>query len=148
MEAEFFKSEIEKYNTKCIDSKISVNFCYNELMYKFEKYLNQRNKIELIKRLNFKDLFKVKVILNKANVNSKQEELISAQSDFKKTQKDLFDFLDKTKDPYFFILQPFYKFGSGINYTPITYKKDNCSGINNIDIACDYANYKIKTRIN
>ena len=49
--------------------------------------------------------------------------------------------------PYFFILNPIYKFGAGIDYNShikkgYGYIKETCTGINNIDIACDYALYK------
>ena len=137
----FFRNEISIYEQECLKSNVSVNFCYNSLMYKFQKYADEKNKIKLIERLDFADKNKVKVLLNKASFSSKKEELELAIKNFTLIKYDLFEWLDKTKNPYFFILHPFYKFGAGINYRPIPYKKDNMSGIQNTDIACDYANY-------
>lgn len=137
----FFVNEINKYEQKCLNSEVSINFCYNSLMYKFQKYAHEKNKIKLIERLDFSDKNRVKVLLNKASFSSKEEELKLAIKNFTLIKHDLFEWLDKTKSPYFFILHPFFKFGSGISYMPIPYKKDNMSGIQNIDIACDYANY-------
>lgn len=143
---DFFKIEIEKYNIKCIESNVSIDFCYNSLMYLFEKYYNANATIKLLNKLDFKDAFKVKILLNKANFNSKEEEIRLANENLNKIRKELFDFLDTTKDPYFFILQPFYKFGSGINYNPIPYKKDVSSGLINLELATDYANYLINKK--
>jgi len=137
----FFRNEIIKYEKECLKSGVSINFIYNSLMYKFQKYADEKNKIKLIERLDFSDKNRVKVLLNKASFSSKKEELELAIKNFALIKYDLFEWLDKTKNPYFFILHPFYKFGAGINYRPIHYKKDNMSGIQNTDIACDYANY-------
>ena len=143
----FFNNEMKKYENKCNESNISIHYCYNSLMYKFQQYKNYKNKINLITRLDFKDKNKIKVLLNKANLQSKDAELRYAKECFDEIKNDLFSFLDKTKDPYFFILYPFYKFGSGINYTPIPYLKDNMSGVQNTEIASDYAMYKINCAI-
>ncbi|SHN18686.1 hypothetical protein [Flavobacterium xinjiangense] len=137
----FFSNEINIYEQECLKSNVSVYFCYNSLMYKFQKYADEKNKIKLIERLDFTDKNRVKVLLNKASFSSKKEELKLATENFALIKHDLFEWLDKTKNPYFFILHPFFKFGSGINYIPIPYKKDNMSGVQNTDIACDYANY-------
>jgi hypothetical protein len=138
----FFEKAISNYEKKCNESGVSIDFCYNSLMYKFQKYAHGKNKIKLIERLDFTDKNRVKVLLNKSLFSSKEEEIKEAIKNFNIIKSDLFDWLNKTKDPYFFILKPFYKFGVGINHESIPYKKDNMSGIQNLEIAFDYANYK------
>lgn len=137
-----FKYIMSNYEQKCNESGIRFNYCYNTLMYNLQRYKHEKNKISLIERMDFSDKNSVKILLNKAYFSSKDEELRIAKENFLLLKTELFNFLDNTKDPYFFILHPFYKFGSGILYKDIPYQKDNMSGIQNIDIACDYAIYK------
>lgn len=134
-----FRNIMDNYEKKCNESGISINFCYTSLMYMFETYGHAKNLIKVIERLDFSDEFKVKMLLNKASFSSKSEELRLAKKNFLELKKKLFLFLESTKDPYFFILHPFYKFGSGIAYKNVPYIKDNASGVQNLNIACDYA---------
>jgi hypothetical protein len=41
-----FRNIIDDYEKKCNESNISINFCYNSLMYKFQKYLDSKNLIK------------------------------------------------------------------------------------------------------
>jgi hypothetical protein len=96
--------------------------------------------------LNFKnesDLKSLKRIVNRGYFESKEQEIIKAKEKFNSIKIDLFHFLDLTKEPYFFILHPFYKYGSGINYKSFGYIKDSSSGLDNINIAVDYSLYKL-----
>ena len=141
-----FKLIMDNYNNKCNDSDISINFCYNSLMYKFQKYSDSKNLIQIVKGLDFEnenDLRALKRIVNRAWFQDKEQEIIEAKEKFNNIKLDLFSFLDSTKEPYFFILHPFYKFGQGINYKGYGYVKDNCSGLENINIATDYSFYKL-----
>ena len=141
-----FKAIMENYNNKCNDSNISINMCYNSLMYKFQKYSDLKNLIQIIKELDFEnedDFRALKRIVNRAWFKDKEHEIIEAKEKFNIIKIDLFSFLDSTKEPYFFILHPFYKFGQGINYKNCSYIKDNSSGLQNIDIAIDYSFYKL-----
>ena len=139
-----FRIIMDNYEKKCVESGVSFYFCYTSLMYMFETYGHSKNIIKIIERLDFSDEHRVKVLLNKASFGSKDEELSLAKKNFSNLKKKLFLFLDNTKEPYFFILHPFYKYGSGIAYKKVPYIKDNASGIQNIDIACDYFKYKLE----
>ena len=68
----FFNNEMKKYENKCNESNISIHYCYNYLMYKFQQYKNYKNKINLITRLDFKDKNKIKVY-KKNTINSLNE---------------------------------------------------------------------------
>lgn len=139
----FFKAQQELYETECNKQGFNSNSVATWLFYLLQKYGHERNKIELIKRLDFSDKNKVKVLLNKAFFSTKEDELNLAIDTFEALKKEFFGFLDSTSNPYFFILQPFYKFGVGVSYRKVSYKADNMSGTQNIDIAGDYALYKI-----
>jgi len=139
----FFKKQQDLYEAECIKQGFNSNTVATWLFYLLQKYGHERNKIELIKRLDFSDKNKVKVLLNKAFFSTKEDELNLAIDTFETLKKEFFEFLDNTSNPYFFILQPFYKFGAGVSYRKVPYKADNMSGSQNIDIAGDYAIYKI-----
>ncbi len=138
-----FKIIMDDYNKKCEESGVSIYYCYNTLMYMFEMYGHAKNLIKLVERLDFSDEHRVKVLLNKASFSSKEEELKLAKKNFLIIMKKLFGFLETTNEPYFFILSPFFKYGSGIAYRNIPYLKDNASGTQNIHIAYDYAMFTL-----
>lgn len=139
----FFKKQQDLYEAECIKQGFNSNTVYTWLFYLLQKYGHERNKIELIKRLDFSDKNKVKVLLNKAFFSTKEDELNLAIDTFEALKKEFFEFLDSTSNPYFFILHPFYKFGAGVSYRNVPYKADNMSGSQNIEIAGDYAMYKL-----
>ena len=144
-------------NTYFLLEEKSKDFC-NQNNVDFYEYLSifkrllksyslDKIKIKAIEGLNFNDYIKARTILNKSTISSKEYELSVINTQFNKSRIDLFEWLDNTHDPYFFILNPIYKFGAGIDYNShikkgYGYIKETCTGINNIDIACDYALYK------
>lgn len=112
-------------------------------------HISNKNNIYKVKSLDFNDKIKARAILNKSQFSSKESEIKLAINLFKQSRENLFNWLDKTKDPYFFILNPIYVYGSGIDYKSHLsnvhgYIKNPFTGIQNLDIACEYANYKIQ----
>lgn len=140
---QFYKDQERIYEEECLKSNVSLNICYNYLMYAIQKYSHLKNKIQLIERLDFNDGLRVKMLLNKADAQSKTIETAIAVDEFTQAKVLLFSWLDKTSNPYFFILQPFFKAGAGIAYGGYGYVQDKMSGIKNLHIAEDYANYKL-----
>ena len=72
----------------------------------------------------------------------------SAVETFELSKQKMFSWLDKTKTPYFFILNPIFNYGAGIDYNSyfskrFGYKKEKSTGIQNVDIASDYAIYTL-----
>jgi hypothetical protein len=111
-------------------------------------YIKYKKNIEVVENLNFRDKISVKAVLNKAVFGNKQAEIDLAKEKFEKHKKLMFDWLDKTKSPYFFILNPVYEYGAGISYFSwftdrFGYIKVEHTGSQNIDIAFDYMKYKL-----
>ena len=108
------------------------------LLNKFNSLLSKKNTIE---KLDFKNKLDVRAILNKRNISSKEIELLEAQKKVEKYEKKLFNWLDKTKTPYFFILNPYFLYGYFTDC--YRYNKAFYTGIQNLETAEKYANYKI-----
>jgi hypothetical protein len=111
-----------------------------------KNYIKNKTHIEVVKNCDFNDKISTRAILNKANFSSKENEINVAKEDFKRSRDKMFSWLDKTKTPYFFILNPIFNYGAGIDYNSwfskkYGYKKDKSTGIQNLDIASDYAIY-------
>ena len=111
-------------------------------------YIKNKNHIEVVKNCDFNDKISTRAILNKANFLSKEYEISLAIEIFEISKQKMFSWLDKTKNPYFFILNPIFKYGAGIDYNSYfskryDYKKEKLTGIQNLDIACDYAIYTL-----
>lgn len=111
-------------------------------------YIKNKNHIEVVKNCDFSDKISTRAILNKSVLLSKENEINLAVKNFELSKQKMFNWLDKTETPYFFILYPIFEYGAGIDYNSwfcqrYGYKKDCFTGIENLDIACDYANYKI-----
>lgn len=108
------------------------------LLNKFNSLLSKKNTIE---KLDFKNKLDVRAILNKRDISSKEIELLEAQKKVEKYEKKLFNWLDKTKTPYFFILNPYFLYGYFTDC--YRYNKVFYTGIQNLETAEKYANYKI-----
>lgn len=129
----------------------NVNF-YNylgEFKILLKNYIVNKNTIETINNLNWVDPIKVRAVLNTKDFGSKEHETKKHINLFEKSKECLFKWLDNTKDPYFFILNPIYNYGAGSDYNSYFskrhgYKKVDFTGIQNLDIAIDYALYKLK----
>ena len=67
--------------------------------------------------------------------------MLEAQKKVEKYEKKLFNWLDKTKTPYFFILNPYFLYGYFTDC--YRYNKAFYTGIQNLETAEKYANYKI-----
>lgn len=111
-------------------------------------YIDYKNKIQIVKNCDFENKILTKAILNKANFALKENELELAIQNFNFAKNKLYAWLDKTKTPYFFILNPIYKYGAGIDYNSyfikrFGYVKYKHTGTQNLDIAFDYAIYKL-----
>ena len=111
-----------------------------------KNYIKNKTHIEVVKNCDFNNKISTRAILNKKNFSSKENEINLAKEDFKHSRDKMFSWLDKTKTPYFFILNPIFNYGAGIDYNSwfskkYGYKKDKSTGIQNLDIASDYAIY-------
>ena len=111
-------------------------------------YIKNKNHIEVVKKCDFNDIISTRAILNKANFSSKDNEISLAIKKFELSKQKMFSWLDKTKTPYFFILNPIFNYGAGIDYNSyfskrFGYKKEKSTGIQNVDIASDYAIYTL-----
>ena len=139
-------------NTKkmCLENDVEFyNYLGSFIRFKLFNYIKSKALIETIKHLDFSDTIGTRAILNKRHFSSKQRELELAKNDFYKNQKQVFDWLDETKDAYFFILNPVFEYGAGISYESwvdkrFGYVKVAHTGIQNLDIAIDYFKYKSK----
>ena len=107
IEPTWFKIE-ENTKKKCIENSVEYyNYLGCFIRYQLFNYIKKKALIETIKHLDFSDIIGIRAILNKRHFSSKERELELAKNDFYKNQKQVFDWLDtKTKDPYFFILNP------------------------------------------
>ena len=116
-------------------------------------YIKNKNHIEVVKKCGFNDIISTRAILNKANFSSKENEISLAIKAFELSKSKMFNWLDETKTPFFFILNPIFDYGAGIDYNSyfskrFGYKKVKFTGTQNIDIATDYANYVVCKNIN
>lgn len=149
IEPTWFKVE-ENTKKKCIENDVEFyNYLGSFIRFQLFNYIKNKALIETIKSLDFSDTIGTRAILNKRHFSSKERELELAKKDFYKNQKILFDWLDKTKDPYFFILNPVFEYGAGISYESWVHKRYGYikiahTGTQNLDIAIDYFKYKSK----
>lgn len=113
--------------------------------YLLPNYHNSRKLISVIEDLDFGDFISTRAILNKRNFSSKQYELHEAEKVFLQHRKKIFDWLNSTEDPLFFIFNPVYEYGAGTGYgfwvhPMYGYKKNRATGCidDNIKLAIDY----------
>lgn len=136
----------EKTKNVCRNNGIDI---YNYLgVFKtlLFNYIRDKMFIETVKELDFNDKISTRAILNKANFSTKENEICFAIENFTKSKTKLFNWLDNVEEPYFFILNPIFEYGAGIDYNSwfckrYGYKKVHFTGSKNVEIACDYANY-------
>jgi hypothetical protein len=136
--------------TKKVCKENNVNF-YNYLGVFKElliSYIKNKKHINVIENCDFNNSISTRAILNKKNFSTKETEINIANLKFEKSKIKLFDWLDNVKEPYFFILNPIFNYGAGVDYNSYFskkygYIKEPLTGINNLDIAYDYALYKI-----
>lgn len=128
------------------------NIDFYDYSSKFLNILNRffinKHRIEVIKNLDFNNKILTRAVLNRAFFSSKEDELKNASLMFEKSKKELFEWLDKTENPYFFILNPVYKYGAGLGFKSYFsknhgYKKIYFTGVINLELASQYALYKI-----
>ena len=133
-----YRSIISKTNERVADTNIGIWDYLGPFISKLSRYLQGKERVEIVKTLDFRDKVKVRAILNK-NTSSRLQETFEAKRDLAQSKQELFDWLDKTSDPYFFILNPVFLYQSGGNL----YKQTPHPGSHNVDIAIDYAKYKL-----
>ncbi len=148
IESTWFKIE-ENTKKMCLENDVEFyNYLGSFIRYQLFNYIKNKALIETIKTLDFSDKIGTRAILNKSHFSTKEIELELAKNNFYKNQKQLFDWLDKTQDAYFFILNPVFEYGAGISYESWVnkrygYVKVAHTGTQNLDIAIDYAKYKL-----
>lgn len=126
---------------KCIENNIRYYEYIGEIYYLNLNYQKSKSIIEVINKLDFDDYIKSRAILNKIDFSTKEVELQLALKIHNNYKFEYFKWLDKLKEPYFFILNPIYNFGY---YNRILqWRKENFTGLCNLDIAVDYAKYKL-----
>jgi len=111
-------------------------------------YIKNKNHIDVVKNCDFNDKISTRAILNKASFSSKEIEISLAVKNFELSKLKMFSWLDNLKTPYFFILNPIFKYGAGIDYNSYFskrygYIKEPLTGSQNLDIAYDYAIYRL-----
>lgn len=147
IEPTWFKIE-ENTKKECLKNDVEFyNYLGSFVRFKLFNYIKNKELIETIKTLNFNDRIGTRAILNKRYFSSKEIEIELATSDFNNNKIELFEWLNKTNNAYFFILNPVYEFGAGISYESWVdkrcgYIKVAHTGIQNLDIAIDYFKYK------
>jgi hypothetical protein len=147
IEATWFNIE-ENTKKKCIKNNIDYwDYTGSFIRFKLLNYIKNKAIIKNIKHLDFNDEIGTRAALNKRYFSDKNKELELAVNNFNESKIELFNWLDKTKDPYFFILNPVYEYGSGISYKNYVnkrfgYIKVAHTGLENLDIAIEYLKYK------
>jgi hypothetical protein len=141
----------EKTKEVCEKNNIDFYDYLGGFQNKLNNYFKNYNQIEVIKNLDFSDKISTRAILNRAFFSTKENELAAAYLFLEQSKVKLFNWLDKVEDPYFFILNPVFKYGAGIGYNSYFskrygYKKINHTGIQNLELASDYAIYKLNKK--
>jgi hypothetical protein len=126
---------------KCIENSIRYYRYIGEIYYLNLNYQKSKSIIEVINKLDFDDYIKTRAILNKSDFSTKEIELDIAIEKYEKHRITYFKWLDELKDPYFFILNPIYNYGCYKG--DLQWRKENFTGLCNLDIAVDYAKYKL-----
>ena len=134
---------------KCVDNGVDYyNYLGVFVRFTLFNYIKQKKLIKTIETLDFSNKISVRAILNKRDISAKEVELEEAENIFINKQKELFEWLNKTKEPYFFILNPIFHYGAGLSYGNYLskiygYSQVDYTGIQNLHIALDYCKYKI-----
>ena len=126
---------------KCIENNIGYYRYIGEIYYLNLNYQKSKSIIEVINKLDFDDYIKTRAILNKSDFATKEIELDIAIEKHKNHRITYFKWLDELKEPYFFILNPIYNYG--YYNRVLKWRKENFTGLCNLDIAVDYAKYKL-----
>lgn len=127
---------------RSINSEISNDeYLYNFIRWWSPKYNSLMYSIDRVRKCNFNNYWDVVSILNKKNFGSKEYELNVLNDSFNKVEKDIFTWLDSIDNPYKHILHPLYEYNviNGI----YGYRLNDGSGLNNVDMAINYAKYKV-----
>ena len=112
---------LHEQEEKKICSKNNINYWdyRGTFLILLQNYLKASNLITTVHKLDFNgenNLLKVRAILNKKNIANKEFELTIANEALEKVENKLFEWLDKTENPEFFITNTVYKYGAGIDY--------------------------------
>lgn len=148
----FIKLETE-FKYKCEDNGVEYyDYLGLFVRYLLPNYVKAKELITTVKGLDFNDIISTRAILNRRNFNGKKQEIDRANEEFRQTAVKLFNWLDKVDEPFYFIMNPLYKYGAGIDYeshisTRYGYLKDRFSGSHNLEIAVDYARYKLNKKL-
>jgi hypothetical protein len=126
---------------KCIENNIGYYRYIGEIYYLNLNYQKSKSIIDVINKLDFDDYIKTRAILNKSDFNNKEIELDIAIEKHQNYRLTYFKWLDELKEPYFFILNPIYYLSYYKN--TLQWRKENFTGLCNLDIAVDYAKYKL-----
>lgn len=138
----------EKSKKICNENNIDFYEYLSVFKNLLKNYIKNKTYIDVVNNCDFNNKISTRAVLNKANFSSKENEVNSAIVSFNYSKNKLFNWLDKTTDPYFFILNPVFKYGAGIGYNSYVsksfgYKKIYFTGSENSNIAKEYALYKL-----
>ena len=142
----------EKTKKECLKNNVDFyDYLGNFVEYQIYNYRKKKALINRIKDVDFNDKIKVRSTLSKRDFSTKEGEFDLIEKQMNKCKEKLFEWLDKTNNPYFFILNTVFEYGAGMGYKSDIdkrhgYIKVEHSGVQNIDIAIDYAKYLQKTK--
>ena len=146
-------NDIEQHTIQmCIENNVDFyDYLGTFVKYRLFNYRESKALIDVIKNLDFSDKIHTRAVLNKRDFWTKEWELKEAIAVFNEHENNLFKWLDATKDPHFFILNPVYNYGAGYPYSSWVsniygYLKNPRTGSVNIDISIDYIKYRLKGR--
>lgn len=139
----FFNNLEQLTINKCNESGVNFWNYISFVDFDLKNYITCLNKIITVSKMDFDCPIKTRAILNKKHFGSKEEEIKNLVLILRIKRKKLYDWLDKTKDPYFFIMNNVYRFGcyGGVDQ----YKHIEYTGSKNYDIAIEYSKHKLKT---
>ena len=128
---------------KSVNNKITFGrYHYQLVRCDFPKYHFLKNKLAIIKELDFSDYITCRAVLNARYFGTKSEVVKDNTYLFNEVRNRIFKYLDTVDNPYLYLLNPYYEFGGNESYNSYTLNED--SGLNNLDIAFDYCKYKAK----
>lgn len=148
----FYRSILLNLEKQCLLDNIDI-LDYETVFLNFiEKYHNSLEMIEKIKKLDFNNVSQLKAVLNKSAIHSKAGELRFQEHIYQDSKKEIFNWLDKVSNPYFYLFNPYYKYGANLYcdfylYKIWGYQKSRYTGLKNVGIACEYANYLILKKL-
>ncbi|WNN12344.1 hypothetical protein MA9V2_095 [Chryseobacterium phage MA9V-2] len=141
----FFKSHDSEITKLCNEASVNYNYFIANFTNQMSKYAKLNIMLANIERCDFDDNMSTKAILNKAIVCSKESELANTTDQLNLVRSKIFDFLDgiTAECVYKIIMLPIFDYGFIFSARKYGYKKSKYNGIVNLDLAMEYAKYRL-----